>query len=69
MSPQPPLQVAGNVIATTLAMDLTLKGRGRVQLAEIRVYEVSNGKITSEQFFMWHRALLESLRPKRGPPG
>ncbi len=44
--------VAGNAIAMTLSMDVTLKGRGRMQLAEICAYEVKNGKIASEQFFM-----------------
>ncbi|HEX5461756.1 MAG TPA: SnoaL-like domain-containing protein [Steroidobacteraceae bacterium] len=47
----PPL-VAGNAIAITLAMDLTMKGRGRMQLTEVCVYEIKNGKVTSEQFFM-----------------
>jgi len=44
--------VAGNAIAMTLSMDVTMKGRGRVQLAEICAYEVKDGKIASEQFFM-----------------
>lgn len=44
--------VAGNAISLTLAVDLTMKGRGRMQLAEICVYEVKDGKIASEQFFM-----------------
>jgi hypothetical protein len=44
--------VAGNAIAMTLSMDVTMKGRGRTQLAEICTYEVKDGKIRSEQFFM-----------------
>jgi hypothetical protein len=44
--------VAGNAIAFTLAMDVTMKGRGRVKLEEICAYEVKDGKIVSEQFFM-----------------
>jgi hypothetical protein len=44
--------VAGNAIAMTLAIDLTMKGKGRMQLAEICAYEVKDGKIASEQFFM-----------------
>jgi hypothetical protein len=44
--------VAGNAIAMTLSLDVTMKGRGRMQLAEICTYEVKNGKIASEQFFM-----------------
>jgi limonene-1,2-epoxide hydrolase len=44
--------VAGNAIAMTLSLDVTMKGSGRMQLAEICAYEVKNGKIASEQFFM-----------------
>ena len=50
-STSPPL-VAGNAIAFTLTMDITMKGRGRVKLEEICAYEVKDGKIISEQFFM-----------------
>lgn len=44
--------VAGNSIAMTLAMDLTMKGRGRMKMEEVCVYQVKDGKIASEQFFM-----------------
>ncbi len=45
--------VAGNAIAMTLAMDLTMKGKGRMKMEEVCVYEVNKeGKIASEQFFM-----------------
>jgi hypothetical protein len=44
--------VAGNAIAMTLSMDVTMKGRGRMKLEEVCVYEVKDGKIASEQFFM-----------------
>ena len=45
--------VAGNAIAFTLTMDVTMKGRGRMKMEEMCVYEVNkNGKIASEQFFM-----------------
>ena len=44
--------VAGNGIAIALTMDATMKGRGRTQLKEICVYEVKDGKVRSEQFFM-----------------
>jgi hypothetical protein len=44
--------IAGNAIAMTLAMDVTMKGRGRMKLEEVCVYEVKDGKIASEQFFM-----------------
>ena len=44
--------VAGNAIALALMMDVTMKGRGRVKLQEICAYEVKDGKIKSEHFFM-----------------
>ena len=44
--------IAGNAIAMTLSMDVTMHGRGRTKLEEVCVYEVKNGKIASEQFFM-----------------
>jgi hypothetical protein len=44
--------VAGNAIAFTLTMDVTMKGRGRVKLQEICAYEVKDGKVVSEQFFI-----------------
>ena len=43
--------VAGNFFSVVLARDLTLKGRPRMQLQEIAVFEVKDGKIVSEQFF------------------
>jgi hypothetical protein len=44
--------VAGNAIAMTLAMDVTMRGAGRMQLEEICVYQIQDGKIAAEQFFM-----------------
>jgi limonene-1,2-epoxide hydrolase len=44
--------VAANSFALLLAMDVTMKGRGRMKMEEICVYEVENGKIASERFFM-----------------
>lgn len=44
--------VAGNSIAFKLSMDVKMKGRERMQMEEICVYEVKEGKIISEQFFM-----------------
>src|SRR6202045_5492714 len=44
--------VTGNAIALALTMDVTMKGRGRVKLEELCAYEVKDGKIISEQFFM-----------------
>jgi len=43
--------VAGNWFSVAMAMDVTFKGRGRTQMAEIAVYHVRDGKVTSEQFF------------------
>ena len=44
--------VAGNSFAFTLTMDMTMKEHGRIQMAEICVYVVKDGKIVLEQFFM-----------------
>jgi len=44
--------VAGNAFAITLAMDVTMKGQGRMKMEEVCVYQVKDGKIASEQFFM-----------------
>jgi hypothetical protein len=43
--------VAGNAFACTLDMDMTMKGQGRMQMGEVCVYEVKDGKIVSERFF------------------
>ncbi len=43
--------VAGNAFAITWAMDVTMKDRGRSMMQEVCVYNVKDGKITSEQFF------------------
>lgn len=44
--------VSGNCIALGIDMDVTMKGRGRMQMSEMAVYHVKDGKIVSEQFFM-----------------
>ena len=44
--------VAGNTIAFTLGMDLTMKGKGRMNSPELCVYQVKDGKIISEEFFI-----------------
>jgi ketosteroid isomerase-like protein len=44
--------VAGNAIAMAMTMDVTMKQGGRMKLEEICVYEVKDGKIASERFFM-----------------
>lgn len=46
----PPL-VTGKYIALSSGKDVTMKGRGRVQLSEITLYEVKDGQIVKEQFF------------------
>jgi hypothetical protein len=43
--------VQGNWFAVTMTMDATMKGRGRVNMQEICVYQVKDGKIVREQFF------------------
>lgn len=44
--------VAGNSIAFILSMDVKMKGQDRMTMNEICVYEVKDGKVISEQFFM-----------------
>jgi ketosteroid isomerase-like protein len=43
--------VAGNFISVGMGMDVTMKGMGRMQMDEIAVYEVKDGKVVKEQFF------------------
>lgn len=45
-----PLVVA-NAISFTIDMDVDMRGQGRMNMAEICVYEVKDGKVVSEQFF------------------
>ena len=44
--------VAGNSIAFTLGMDITMKGKGRMNNPELCVYQVKDGKIVAEEFFV-----------------
>jgi hypothetical protein len=44
--------IAGNSIAFVLTMDVTMKGQDRMAMPELCVYEVKDGKIASEQFFV-----------------
>lgn len=44
--------VAGSSFACTMTMDVTMKGQSRMQMTELCVYAVKDGKIVSEQFFM-----------------
>ena len=42
--------VAGNAFTCLMSMDVTMKGAGRMQMAEICLYQVKDGKIVSESF-------------------
>jgi hypothetical protein len=44
--------VAGNAFSFVLTMDVTMKGQGRFNMVELCVYQVKDGKIVSEEFFM-----------------
>ena len=43
--------VAGNHFAVGRAKDITVQGHGRIQINQIMLYEVKDGKIVLEQFF------------------
>ncbi len=43
--------VAGNSFAITWGMDATFKGQGRMNMDEVCVYQVKDGKVVLEQFF------------------
>jgi hypothetical protein len=43
--------VGGNHFAVGREVDITVQGLGRIQMNEIMLYEVKDGKIASEQFF------------------
>lgn len=43
--------VGGNYIAVSMGMDVTMKGSGRMNMEEICLYEVKDGKIVKEEFF------------------
>src|SRR5687767_14242219 len=42
--------VAGSSFACAMRLDVTIKGPGRMNLNELCIYEVKDGKIVSEQF-------------------
>jgi hypothetical protein len=42
---------ADNWFSISLRLDVTMKGRGRVDMREICVYRVQDGKVVLEQFF------------------
>lgn len=44
--------VAGNSFACTIRMDATMKGRDRMDMTELCVYQVKDGKVIQEEFFM-----------------
>jgi ketosteroid isomerase-like protein len=44
--------VAGNSFAITMRMDVTMKEHGRMDMTELCVYRVKDGKIVSEEFLM-----------------
>ena len=44
--------IAGDSIAFTLAMDVTMKNQPRMTTPELCVYQVKEGKIVSEEFFV-----------------
>jgi hypothetical protein len=44
--------IAGSSVAFTLGMDVTMKGKGRMNSPELCVYQVKDGKIISEEFFV-----------------
>jgi hypothetical protein len=43
--------VGGKYFSVAMGMDATFKGMGRMNMDEICVYEVKDGKIAKEQFF------------------
>ncbi len=43
--------VCGRYFSAAMTLDATFKGRGRMVLEEICLYEVKDGKIVFEQFF------------------
>lgn len=44
--------VASNSFACTMRMNVTIKERGEMDITELCVYQVKDGKIISEQFYM-----------------
>jgi hypothetical protein len=43
--------VAGNFIALGIGIAATMKGKDRINMEEMALYEVKDGKIVKEQFF------------------
>jgi len=42
--------VAGSSFAYAMHLDLTIKGHGRMQMDELCIYEVKDGKVVAERF-------------------
>lgn len=45
------LLAGGSYITCAMGLDITMKGMGRINMEEVCVYEVKDGKIVKEQFF------------------
>lgn len=43
--------VSGNWFSVPMSMDVTMKGQGRMQMEEMCLYQVRDGRIVREQFF------------------
>lgn len=43
--------VSGNWFSVPMSLDVTMKGQGRMQMEEMCLYQVRDGKIVREQFF------------------
>ena len=43
--------VSGNHFAVGREVDITVQGLGRIQINQVMLYEVKDGRIVSEQFF------------------
>jgi hypothetical protein len=44
--------LADNAFAVKMSMDLTMKGKGRMNMSELCVYQVKDGKIVAESFLV-----------------
>lgn len=44
--------IAGNSFACTMKMDVIMKEHGKMDMTELCVYQVKDGKVVLEQFFM-----------------
>ena len=45
--------VGTNAFACTMRMDITMKNKERWDMTELCAYQLKDGKIVSEQFFVW----------------